>query len=306
MYLGFLTGCLGNISLKEKARFASENGLKAIEVSCWPKSNDRDYSACDIDAAVLTKEGAAEINAYLSEYGLTISSLAYYDNNLSADHEIRKKINSHLLKVIDAAVLLGVDKVGTFIGRNHKISLEQNFDEFERVFTKIVNYAQERGIKIIIENCPMVGWQTAGMPGTISFSPELWREMFKRVPNSNFGLNYDPSHLRMMLMDYISPIFEFGDRIFHTHAKDMCIDQAALLQTGVYNKQLGSSSAKDYTNAVMPGLGDIDFKAWVEALKAVGYNGVVSIEHEDRQYEGTTEKVKEGLKIAIKNLKELI
>ena len=306
MYLGFLTGCMGNIPLREKAQWAKEHGLDSIEVSCWPKLNDRDYSSSDIDVANLTVEGAKEINVYLNDMGLKISSLAYYDNNLSADLENRKRINDHVLKVIDAACLLGVDLVGTFAGRNHTVSMQENFDQFEEVFSKIVGYAESKGIRVMIENCPMVGWQVPGLPGTISFSPELWREMFKRVPNKNFGLNYDPSHLRFMLIDYLAPIAEFKDRIFHTHAKDVIVDYDVLAQTGVYNKQLHYTPGGGFWRAVMPGLGDIDFGMIIDELKLNGYDGAISIEHEDPDYEGSLEKVKRGLEIAISNLRDIV
>lgn len=306
MYLGFLTGCMGEIPLIEKAKWAADNGLKAIEISCWPRANDRDYSATDIDVSSLNKNEAADIRSQVNDLGLSITSLAYYDNNLSADSAKRDFINSHLYKVIDAAQLLGVELVGTFIGRNHTISLEENFDEFEKVFSRIVSYAEDRGIKIMIENCPMTGWQVPGFPGTISFSPELWREMFARVPSKSFGLNYDPSHMAGMLMDYIAPIEEFKDRIFHTHAKDMLVRRGVLSQTGIFNKQLANSSTENYCKPVMPGRGDVDFKKWIEALKKAGYNGVVSIEHEDADYEGSLDKVQAGLLVAINNLKQYI
>lgn len=306
MYLGFLTGCMGDIPLAEKAKWAADNGLKAIEISCWPRANDRDYSATDIDVDSLTKDAASEIRSRINDLGLSVTSLAYYDNNLSADAAKRSFINEHLYKVIDAAQLLGVELVGTFIGRNHEISLEENFDEFEKVFSKIVRYAEDRGIKIMIENCPMTGWQVPGLPGTISFSPELWRELFTRIPSSSFGLNYDPSHMAGMLMDYITPISEFKDRIFHTHAKDMLVRRDILAQTGIYNKQLSSSFTENFCKPVMPGRGDVDFSKWIASLKSVGYNGVVSIEHEDPDFEGSLDKVKAGLLSAIGHLQPLI
>ncbi|MCX7772062.1 MAG: sugar phosphate isomerase/epimerase, partial [Clostridia bacterium] len=214
MVLGFLTVCLGNMPLKEKAKWAGENGFKALEVACWPRSNDRDYASSDLDVATLTQGEADEIKAYFKEYGLTISSLAYYDNNLDRALNKRAFVNNHVKKCIDAAVMLGVPAVGTFVGRNIDKSIKDNFDEFEVVFKDLVGYAEQRGIKLMIENCPMEGWQMAGVPGTISFTPELWEEMFRRVPNANFGLNFDPSHLLFQLIDYIPLIEKFKDRIF--------------------------------------------------------------------------------------------
>lgn len=306
MYLGFLTGCLNGMPLKEKAKWASENGFKALEVSCWPRVNDRDYSGSDIDVQNLTKEEAEKIKAYFKEYGLTISSLAYYDNNLDRDLEKRAYINNHFKKVVDAAVLLEVPAVGTFIGRNIDKTIEENFEEFEVVFGELVSYAEKRGIKVIIENCPMTGWQRPNEPGTISYSPELWREMFKRVPNKNFGLNYDPSHLHAMLMDYISPIEEFKERIFHLHAKDTEVFQDKLKVYGVFDKQLKNSGEFGYWRYRMPGLGQINWEELLNKLKSSGYEGVVSIEHEDPIYEGSETKVKEGLKLGIEYLTKLL
>lgn len=306
MYIGFLTGCLGAMPLKEKAKYAAERGFKALEISCWPKVNDRDYSASDIDVANLTQKEADEIKAYMEEYGLTISSLAYYDNNLSADPEFRKKVNNHVLKCIDAAVMLGVPAVGTFVGKNHLKSMEENFDEFEQVFSKLVGYAEKRGIKLMIENCPMTGWQVRGLPGTISYSPELWAEMFRRVPNKNFGLNYDPSHPYILLIDYLEPIKQFKDRIFHVHAKDAVVNEDKLKVYGIFNKQLNATPGKGIWDFKMPGLGKVDFKALVKELEDIGYNGVISIEHEDPDYEGSEAKVKAGLEVAYKYLSDFV
>lgn len=305
MYIGFLTVCLGNMPLKDKAEWAAKNGFKALEVACWPYENDRDYSSCDIDVAKLDEKEAGRIKGYMEEYGLKITSLAYYDNNLHQDPQRRAFINNHVKKCIDAAVLLGVPSVGTFVGRNINKSIKDNFDEFEEVFSSLVPYAEDKGIKLIIENCPMEGWQLPGQPGTISFTPELWREMFRRVPNKNFGLNYDPSHLRFQLIDYIAPIAEFKDRIFHVHAKDSEVLEDRLAQYGVFNKQLDTEGS-GYWQFRMPGLGQVDFEAFIKALRDIGYDDVVSIEHEDPMYEGSDEKVKEGLLLGKSHIERFI
>lgn len=295
MFLGFLTVCLGNMPLEEKAKWASSQGFKALEVACWPNDNTRDYSSSDIDVASLTQKDADEIKRYMKGYGLEITSLAYYDNNLDRDPEKRKFVNSHVKKCIDAAVMLGCPTVGTFTGRNIDKSIKDNFDEFEAVFIDLVGYAEKRGIKLVIENCPMIGWQMSGVPGTISYTPELWREMFKRVPNKNFGLNLDPSHLLFQLIDYNAVISEFKDRIFHVHAKDAEIFEDKLKYYGVFDSQLDASHGNGYWRFRMPGLGQVDWEEYLTMLKENGYDWVVSIEHEDHLYEGSEEKVKEGL-----------
>lgn len=305
MDLGFLTVCLSDMKLKDKAKWACENGFKFLEVACWPRENDRDYSSSDIDVKKLTEKSAEEIKSYFKEYGLGISSLAYYDNNLDRDPDKRSFVNNHLKKCIDAAVMLDVPMVGTFVGRNIDKSIPDNFDEYEKVFGDLVRYAEDRKIKIIIENCPMEGWQVPGQPGTISFTPELWEEMFRRIPSMYFGLNYDPSHLLFQLMDYIEPIYQFKDRIFHAHAKDAEVFKNKLKYYGVFNKQL-SGDGEGYWRFRMPGMGQVDFGKMIKALKDIGYDYVLSTEHEDPVYEGSEEKVKEGLILGRKHLEQYI
>lgn len=302
MKLGFLTVCLGSMSLEEKAKWAAENGFDTLEIACWPAANTRDYSSTDIDVASLTKQKAEAIKDYLKRYGLGISSLAYYDNNLDADPAKRKFVNDHVKKCVDAAALLGTDKVGTFVGRNIEKSIQANFDEYEKVFTGLTAYAADKGVKLMIENCPMEGWQMAGVPGTISFTPELWEEMFKRVPAKNFGLNYDPSHLLFQLIDYVKPIAAFKDRIFHVHAKDAEVFPDKLAYYGVFDRSLDRAHGNGYWRYRMPGLGQVDWKKMRAALSAIGYDDVVSIEHEDPLYEGSEAKVKEGLVLGKKHL----
>jgi sugar phosphate isomerase/epimerase len=308
MYLGFLTVSLGKMPLKEKARWASQVGFNALEVACWPNENDRDYSSCDIDVANLTQEKADEIKEYFSAYGLKISSLAYYDNNLDKDPVRRAFINNHTKKVIDAAVMLGTPLVGTFVGRNSEKNMEENFNEFETVFTDLVAYAEEKGIRLMIENCDMRGWQTPGLPGTISYTPELWEEMFKRVPSKSFGLNFDPSHLIPQFIDYLKAAEAFSDRIFHMHAKDAEVYYDRLNKYGINDRQLKGSGEDNYGywRYRMPSLGQVDWEKLVSLLKSKGYDGAISTEHEDPLYEGSEEKVKEGLVIGLRHLEKFI
>ncbi len=303
MYLGYLTSCLPQVSLEEKIRFAKEQGFAALELACWPRSNERDYSASDIDVQNLTEAEAEQIRSQFEEAGLKISSLAYYDNNIHSDPEVRQRINQHTYKVIDAAVLLGVDMVGTFIGRNNEKSIPDSFEDFEEVFGPLVSYAEERGIKIIIENCPMLGWARKGEPGTISFSPELWDEMFRRVPNANFGLNFDPSHLFHLKIDYLPLIERYKERIFHVHAKDCEIIEEKFPEYGVFNAFLGDEG---WWRFRMPGSGQVDLPAMIAELDKIGYDGVISIEHEDPFYEGSVEKTYEGLLIGLEYLRTIL
>lgn len=172
MKFGFLTGCLKDMTLAEKMEYAHKVGFTALDVSCWPKKNTRDFSGSDIDVENLTDAEVKSIKEDQKKYNIEFSSLAYYDNMLTPDLKQRKEFSDHLIAVIKAAGRLETPLVGCFVGKNQTETLEENFDEYEEIFTKFVSIAEENNVKLMIENCPMPGWQEDGLPGTISYSPK--------------------------------------------------------------------------------------------------------------------------------------
>jgi len=290
MKLGFMTAALPEMSLEQIARWAGESGFSMLEIACWPvgKSDRRYAGVSHIDVASLDVVGARRINALMRDNGLEVSSLGYYPNPLSPDQAGNDMTISHLKRVIDAATLLEVEIVGTFIGADQNRSADHNMETFARVWPPIVRYAGERGVKIAIENCPMLWEDTWPGGSNVAYSPAIWRRMFEIIPDDNFGLNYDPSHLVWQFIDYLRPIAEFRERIFHVHAKDMEINQKMLYQDGVLGCGLR------WTIPRLPGLGEVRWDRFIAALYAAGYDFVISIEHEDRKFEGTEELVKRG------------
>jgi len=229
-----------------------------------------------------------------------ISALGYYSIPLSADEEQASAAQKHLRKVIAAAPLLGLSTVNAFIGANHTLSLEENFERFEKVWPDIIRFAEDHNVRIGIENCPMLFANTWPFGLNLARTPAIWRRMFAAIPSDNFGLNYDPSHLRMQLMDPIAPIREFGPKIFHAHAKDMRIDSHRLDEVGSLVLPMDRSTAK------IPGLGDIDWGKWIGALTDAGYDGPVCVEVEDEAFEGSVERRKKSLEISYRVLRPLI
>ena len=175
MDLGFLTVCLGNMPLEEKAKWAYENGFKTLEVACWPQDNDRDYSSCDIDIEKLTEKEAERIKAYFKEYDLTISSLAYYDNNLHNNPEKRAFVNNHVKSASMQLLCLKL-QCWNFCRRNIDKSINDNFDEYEKYLENWC-VTLKTGIKIIIENCHMTGWQVPGLPEQFLYSGIMGRNV---------------------------------------------------------------------------------------------------------------------------------
>ena len=293
MKLGFLTVALGQLPCEEFLDWAANTGCQALELAAWPLVNERDFSSTTVNANISAQE-AKELRAKFDDRGVEISSLAYYDNMLAADPEVRAANHAHLKKVIDTASNMGVELVGTFVGRDITKSVDENLDEFAKVFPELISYAESKNVKLMIENCPMDGWQEPGIPGNLFYSPSQWREFFRITPKS-FGLNYDPSHLYWMGIDHIAPLFEFADRIFHTHAKDTEILSDGLNENGIFGPLSPRFSEARWWQYRLPGLGEIDWQEFVKALYDIGFDGVLSIEHEDPFWGGTVEKSKKGL-----------
>ncbi|HET6314536.1 MAG TPA: sugar phosphate isomerase/epimerase [Chloroflexia bacterium] len=303
MKLGLLTAAFPDMPLDQLAGWAAGNGFQMLEVACWPQSTaSRRYAGVThIDVTELTPSKAADILGLLDRHGLQISSLAYYPNPLHPDLDHRATVIDHLKRVIAAAEMLKVPIVGTFVGRDQHRTVEDNFGEFEKVWPPIVSFANDHGVKIAIENCPMIFSNDEWPGGTnLATTPAIWRRMWEIIPDPGFGLNLDPSHLVWQMIDYTRVVYEFGSRILHVHAKDMRIDREGLYQRGVLSAGMGWEIPR------LPGLGEVRWDQFISALYAVGYDYVISIEHEDRAFEGTEDLVKRGFLISRDVLKPYI
>lgn len=295
MKLGFFTAALPDSTLEQVASWGAEAGFEAIEIACWPygKATRRYAGVTHIDVDTLDKAKAKDIHRLLDGHGLMISSLGYYPNPLDPEVEHRAPVIEHLKKVIDAAALLEVPVVGTFIGKDKTKTVPQNLEEYAKVWPPIVKFARERGVKIGIENCPMIfSWDEWPGGNNLASTPAIWRKMWEIIPDDNFGLNLDPSHLILQMIDYERVVRDFSSRIFHVHAKDLEIDRDGLYNNGVLSQGMGWQIPR------LPGFGDMNWAKFIAALSRARYDYVISIEHEDRAFEGDEDLVKRGFYIA--------
>lgn len=304
MKLGFLTACLPQLRLADIVPWAAAHDYDALEIATWPATGSRDFEASHLDVAALDAAAADEVRALFDRHGVEISAFAYYENNLHPDERRRAEIAEHVRRNIDAAALLGVPYVGTFIGRDPARSVKENLALGEKILPPLVDYAGERGVKIIIENCVMEGWHPDGYPGNLAYSPELWEWMF----SLGFYLNYDPSHLLWLGIDPVEALRPYVDRIPHAQAKDAQLNPRARNRYGFFGKTLERDSPWDtgWWRYRVPGNGDVDWRAVVDTLYEGGFGGVLSVEHEDPVWGGNEEKVKQGLLIAHRTLRPLI
>jgi len=296
MKLGLMTAAFPDKSLEEVAQWASENGFEMLELACWPvgKAERRYAGVTTLDVTDMDQTKAKMTRELMDRYNLEISSLGYYPNPLHPDQDHRETVIAHLKKVIDAAAMVMDDPiVGTFVGRDKDRTIAENLAEFEKVWPDIVQYAGEQGVKIAIENCPMI-FSNDEWPGgnNLAATPAIWRKMFEIIPDEHFGLNLDPSHLVWLMIDYNQVVREFKDRIFHVHAKDLEIDREGLYEHGTLSLGMGWQIPR------LPGLGEVNWGRFLSTLYRFGYDYVVSIEHEDRKFEGSDELVKRGFLIS--------
>jgi sugar phosphate isomerase/epimerase len=300
MKLGFFTACLRNEPLADTITWAAATGFDTLEIACWPIDNTRDYSGSQLDVAQLSQSYADEVLELFAVQNMTISCLTYCDNNLDRDLEKREAHLQHLRKVIDAAAMLQVDTVCTFIGRDEYQPISENIKLAGRVLQPILDHAAEKNIRVCVENCPMPNWQYEGLVGNVAHSPDVWDGLFEALPYENFGLNLDPSHLHWLGINPAQAAREYGAKLFFAHAKDTEVMPDQVYRRGIMDPQHGG-----WWRYRMPGLGEIDFAAFMAALQEGGYTGPLSIEHEDPVWEGTPEKVKHGLKLGLEHLQKM-
>jgi len=288
-----VSAILPDLSLGEVLGVAASLGFECVELMCWPRGRaERRYAGVThLDAAGFTKGQAKRTLGLFESRGVAISGLGYYPNPLSPARREAAVAVAHLRRVIEAAALLGVGVVNTFAGRDWTKSIEENWPRFRETWRPLVRFAEARGVRIAIENCPMLFTKDEWPGGkNLAVGPAVWRRMFEEIPSASFGLNYDPSHLVWQQMDHVRPLREFASRIFHVHAKDVRIDRERLDDVGILATPL------EYHRPKLPGLGEIDWGRFLSALGETGYDGPVCIEVEDRAYEKTLETRKAALR----------
>jgi sugar phosphate isomerase/epimerase len=281
--------------LSEVAQWTADNGFTTIEIAAWPATSGdtRRYAGTShIDVDRISEAQAGEIVDEMTGLGLEISGLGYYPNPLHPDAEHRRTVIDHLKKVIAAAAKMKVPVVNTFIGADDAKSQDENWDEATRVWPEIISWAEENGVTIAIENCPMIFSRDEWPAGhNLAYNPRIWRRMFEEF-GETIGLNFDPSHLVWLMIDIERAIDEFGSRFYHFQAKDVMIDHNGLYENGSLSSGIGWQIPR------LPGLGDVDWAVVFRALYQAGYDGPIIIEHEDRGFEETDELVKRGFLLA--------
>ncbi len=305
MKIGFVSAILDGWTYEEMIDAAAEQGFLCVEVACWPSGKaERRYagvSHIDVDRVLSDDAYARHILAYAKEKGIEISALAFYPNTMDGDLQKRSATVAHLKNVIRASARLGINLVTTFIGRDQTKTVEENLTLLMEVWPPILQLAEEEGVKIAIENCPML-FGSDQWPGgqNLMTTPALWRKVFSLLDSDHLGINYDPSHFVWQGINYTKPLYEFKDKIFHVHFKDIKLYPDKLDDVGIMAYPLEFMSPK------LPGLGDVDWGRFVSALTDIGYDGYACIEVEDRAFEANKQKVLDSLALSKRYLTQFV
>lgn len=305
MKFGLLTSILDGWSFEEAVDIAAQQGFQCLEVACWPFGTaERRYagvSHIDCGRVCADKAYADFILKYAADRHIEISALAYYPNVMDGDLEKRAVCIAHLKQVIRAAAILKVNLVTTFVGRDQNKSIEENLDLFMEIWPQLIGFAESQGVRIAIENCPMLFGRDQWPGGqNLMCTPVIFRELFQRIPSPSFGLNFDPSHYVWQGMDYVRSIYEFKDRIFHIHFKDIRVNSRKLAECGVLAYPL------DYMEPKLPGLGDVDWSAFISALYDIDFRNCAVIEVEDRAFEGSKEEILKSIALSKRFLSQYL
>lgn len=303
MKMGFVSAILEENTFEEMIDIAGELGFQCVEVACWPKGNaERRYAGVShIDVDGLDEEKVTYIKKYCKDRGVEISSLAYYPNTMDHDLEKRSFAVAHLKKVIAASDRLGIGLVTTFIGRDQTKTVEENLELVKEVWPEIIREAEQHKVKLAIENCPMLFGEDQWPGGqNLMTTPVIWRKVFELLDSEYLGINYDPSHFVWQMIDYIEPIYEFADKIFHVHYKDIKLYPDKLNKAGTMAYPL------EYMSPKIPGLGDVDWGKYVSALTDIGYHGYTCIEVEDRAFEDSQEDIINSLKLSKRYMEQFV
>ncbi|RKP48886.1 sugar phosphate isomerase/epimerase [Cohnella endophytica] len=272
---------IGAEGMQATANWAAQAGLDVLDV---PALTPDIKSACDragIGIGSVDAQGVGQL--------------------LSRKDEVREAASESVKRQMDGmAELGGKIMFMCLVPEDHTLPRAEGFAIWKNTFPELVKHAEARGIYIAIE-----GWPgPAPHYSTLGCTPEMWRAMFEAIPSPHFGLNYDPSHLVRIGIDYLRALSEFGERVNHCHGKDTEMLSDELYECGILPATFGakygfSEGSWRYT---IPGHGDVNWASVAARLERIGYEGAVSIELEDHRYWGSLEAERQGITKAAAHL----
>lgn len=332
-----MTSAFDKLSLNEVILKAQEVGVQGLDLCVFRKDGTRnDFVATHLDYLNFGIDEAKALIEKFNHAKLQLS-LGAFDNLIGGDEEQRVENQNHLLRLIRMAHLLGGDendvKVGTFVGYNHELGnrdngFQRNLEAYERIFKPIISYAEDLGVTILYENCPMEGWRSAGYTGTFNNLTGVLaarKLMYELIPSKAHGEIYDPSH---DVWQHLNPVEVIqhtdmarlhrihvkatrnGNNVFWGNMYPMQLVDANLAKRAGVPVSQHEWDRHNY-EAMLPGFGgsdSMDWRAFIDTLKAKGFAGPFEIENEAALSKGTGNMgaIMQGYKATTLNLAPLL
>lgn len=234
------------------------HGFESFSINFWQTVGDSDLPAM-----------AEQVKEVLQDSDAVVSTLSVYGNPLESrpiDEETRKSWE----QLIDAAELFGTDMITGFAGRLIDMPIDESIPRFKEVFEPLVQRAADKGIKIAFENCDMGGtWRTGDW--NIAQNPSAWELMFDAIPADNIGLEWEPCHQMVHLIDPIAQLRKWVGKVFHVHGKDATICRDVIAEYGI-------GGPKQFAYHRTPGFGDSNWTDIITILRQGGFTGSIDIE----------------------------
>lgn len=248
------------------------HGFESFSLTFWQSTNGIDF-----------KRLAREVNEVLDGTGAVISSLAMFGNPLETG-KLDKAALKGWRQCIDNAHLFGCDVVGGFTGRLRDKSIDESIPRFKKIWDPLARRAADKGVRIAFENCDMGGtWQSGDW--NIAHNPTAWEMMFDAVPMKNMGLEWEPCHQMVSLIDPMPQLKEWAHKIFHMHGKDATVHWDVVRKYGVHSSFHSDVALPGGVQAVppfafhrTPGYGDSNWTDIISELRRAGFKGSIDIE----------------------------
>ncbi|WP_454855573.1 sugar phosphate isomerase/epimerase family protein [Rhizobium binxianense] len=256
MKIGFYTSTFNDRPLEEVVEFAASEGFDAIEI--------------DVGGHIRSPERVAGAVELARSHRLFVSSITYFGNQLDPDPSRRGELRARTAEFAQAIGEAGVPIFVIFPGRDDTASEEANYDDFAEHANGLIAATRSSGLVFAIENWP------GPADNFVGTTPRGWEELFSRIEDRRFGLEFDPSHLIRIGVDPYKALEAVRDRIAILHAKDTAIDPAMQQAVGYHGK--------GWWQYKLPGKGLLDWSRFLRQAKSYGFDGTLSIEHEDAAY----------------------
>lgn len=268
--IGTLVGA--GMKAPEYIRQILPHGFESFSLTFWQTTQGIDF-----------KKLAREVRAELDGTNAVVSSIAVFGNPLESEPKDKETLKGWR-ECIDNAHLFGCDVVAGFTGRVRGKRIDESMGAFKKVWAPLAKRAEDRGVRIAFENCDMGGtWQSGDW--NIAHNPTAWAMMFDAVPSKNLGLEWEPCHQMVSLIDPMPQLREWATKIFHVHGKDATIHWDVVRKYGVHSSMHGDIALPGTVQAVppfayhrTPGFGDSNWTDIISDLRKAKFHGSIDIE----------------------------